>query len=65
MIFIDFDFYLLATPGCKYTRKYTDVILKERQVLIVKNWAPTNQRKILNLVVKKRSDFSDFVRRFF
>ena len=27
MIFIDFDFYLLATPGCNYTRKYTDFIL--------------------------------------
>ena len=65
MIFIEFDFYLLAIPGCNYTRKYTDVVLKERQVSIVKNWVPINQRKILNLVVKKRSDFSDFFKDFF
>ena len=32
MIFIDVDFYLLATPGCNYTRNSTDVILKGRQV---------------------------------
>ena len=62
MIFIDFDFYLLATPGCNYTRKYTDFILSWK---IVKNWAPTKQRKILKLVVKKRSDFSDFFKTFF
>ena len=30
MILIDFDFYLLATPGCNYTRNYTDVFLKGR-----------------------------------
>ena len=55
-IFIDFEFYLLATPGFNYTRIYTDFILKGRQVKIVKNWAPkpTNQKKILNLVLKKR-----------
>ena len=52
--FIDFDFYLLATPGFNFTRIYTDFILKGRQVEIVKNWAPTNQKKILNLVLKKR-----------
>ena len=52
--FIDFDFYLLATPGFNFTRIYTDFILKGRQVEIVKNWAPTNQNKILNLVLKKR-----------
>ena len=51
---IDFDFYLLATPGFNFTRIYTDFILKGRQVEIVKNWAPTNQKKILNLVLKKR-----------
>ena len=31
MIFIDFDFYLLTTPGlpgCNYTWIYTNVILK-------------------------------------
>ena len=26
--FIDFDIYLLATPGCNYTQKYSDVILR-------------------------------------
>ena len=30
--FYRFDFYLLATPGFNYTRNYTDVILKGRQV---------------------------------
>ena len=30
-IYTDFDFYLLATPGCKYTQNYTDVILKARR----------------------------------
>ena len=28
MIFIDFDFYLLASAGWNYTRNYTGVILK-------------------------------------
>ena len=32
MIFIDFDFYLLATLGFNYIWNYTDVILKGRQV---------------------------------
>ena len=50
---IDFDFYLLATPGFNFTRIYTDFILKGRQVEIVKNWAPTNQKTILNLVLEK------------
>ena len=52
---MDFDFCLLATPGCNYTRnRYIDVILKGRQVKMVKNWALTNQKSILNLVLKKR-----------
>ena len=33
-IFIDFDFYLLATPGCNYTLNYTDVIVKGKRVKI-------------------------------
>ena len=64
MIFIDFDSYVLTlkkTLGCNYTRNCTDIILKRGQ--IAKNWAPTNlvnisrQRKILNLVLKKRYRF--------
>ena len=52
--FIDFDFYLFFFNDTATTEIYTDFILKGRQVEIVKNWAPTNQKKILNLALKKR-----------
>lgn len=32
IIFTDFDFYLLTTPGCDYTRDYTDDILRGWQI---------------------------------
>ena len=38
-----------------YTRNYTDVLLKRRQVLIVKNWAPAFKSGF-----EEKIDFSDF-----
>ena len=67
-IFIDFDFYLLTTPGppgctCNYTWIYTNVILKGWQIQILKNWEPTDlanishQKKIFILISRKHKMF--------
>ena len=69
-IFIDFDFYPLATPGFNYTRNYTDIIWKGGRS---KSWKTIGaykpcqyvsyQKNILNLVLKKRLDFcKDFLK---
>ena len=54
--FIDFDFYLLATPGCNYTQNYSDVILKGRHADLNCKKGPntSHHKKILNLIFKKR-----------
>ena len=57
------------TPGCNYTQNCKDVSFKRVIDLNHENRAPTNlanighQRKILNLVLKKRySFFKDFLK---
>ena len=57
-IFIDFDFYLFATLGCNYTRNFERVAGLNREKLgTFKPGHINHQKKILNVVLKKRSDF--------
>ena len=71
-IFIDFDFYPLATPGFNYIRNLTPTLFervadlnREKLGAYKPGQYVSYQKNILNLVLKKRLDFcKDFLKIF-